>query len=111
MICGSGRFPGEGISYPFQYSWAFLVAQLVKNLPTMPETWIQALGWEYPLEAGVATHSNILAWRIPMDRGAWGLQSMGSQRARHDCRAECSAAHVYYIAFVIKNIPIKKTPS
>ena len=50
-----------------------LVAQLVKNLPAMQETWVQSLGWEDPLEEGMTTHSNILAQRIPMeeDRGAW----------------------------------------
>ena len=47
------------------------VAQMVDNLPAMPETWVQSLGWEDPLEEGMATHSSILAWRIPMDRGAW----------------------------------------
>ena len=67
----SGRSPGEGIGYPLQYSWASLVAQMVKNLPAMQETWVQSLGWEDPLEEGMATHSSILAWRIPMDRGAW----------------------------------------
>ena len=51
--------------------WASLVAQLVKNLPAMQETWGQSLGWEGLLEKGMATHSSILAWRIPMDRGAW----------------------------------------
>ena len=51
--------------------WASLVAQTVKNLPTMWESWVQSLGWEDPLEEGMATHSNILAWRIPMNRGAW----------------------------------------
>ena len=60
-----GRSTGEGIGYPFQYSWAFLVAQLAKNLPTMRETWVQSLGWEDPLQKGMATHSSILAWRIP----------------------------------------------
>ena len=50
----------------------------------MRETWVQSLGWEDPLEEGMATHSSILAWRTPMDRGAWGLQSMGSQRVGHD---------------------------
>ena len=64
-IPGSGRSPGEGIDYPLQYSWASLVAQLVKNLPAMWETWVQSLGWEDSLEKGKATHSNILAWRIP----------------------------------------------
>ena len=50
--------------------WASLVAQRVKNLPAMWETWVQSLGWEDPLEEGMATHLRILAWRIPMDRGA-----------------------------------------
>ena len=52
---------GEGIGYLLQYSWASLVAQLVKNPPAMQETWIQPLGWEDPLEKGKATHSSILA--------------------------------------------------
>ena len=68
---GSGRSPGEGMGYPLQDSWASLVAQMVKNPPTTWETWVQSLGWKDPLEEGMATHSNILAWRIPMDRGAW----------------------------------------
>ena len=51
--------------------WASLVAQRVKNLPAMQETWIRNLGQEDPLEQEMATHSSILAWRIPMDRGAW----------------------------------------
>ena len=63
-----GSIPGlgrEGIGYPLQYSWASLVAQLVKNLPAMCKTWVRSLGWEDPLEKGTATHSSILAWRIP----------------------------------------------
>ena len=51
--------------------WALLVAQLVKNSPAMQETPVQFLGWEDPLEASMTTHSSILAWKIPMDRGAW----------------------------------------
>ena len=47
------------------------MAQKVKNLPAMQETWVQSLGWEDPLEQDMATCSSILAWRIPMDRGAW----------------------------------------
>ena len=47
------------------------MAQTVKDLPAMQETWIQALGWEDPLEEGMASHFSILAWRIPMDKGAW----------------------------------------
>ena len=72
---GSERSIGEGIAYPLQYSWASLVTQLVKNLPAMRETWVPSLGWEDPLEKGKATHSSILAWRIP-----WTVQSMGSQK-------------------------------
>ena len=63
-IPGSGRSPGEGIGYPFLYSWASLVAQMVKNLSAVQETWVQSLDWEDPLEKGMATHSSILAWRI-----------------------------------------------
>ena len=70
-IPGSGRSAGEGIGCPLQYSWASLVAQLVKNPPTMQETWVQSLGWEDPPEKGKTTHSSILAWR-------------GSQRMGHD---------------------------
>ena len=61
MIPGLGRSGGEGIGYPLQYSWASLVAQLVKNPPAMWETWVQPLVWEDLLEEGMATHSSILA--------------------------------------------------
>ena len=71
LIPGSGRSAGEGIGYPLQYSWASLVAQLVKNLCAMRETWVRSLGWEDTLEEGMATHSSIFAWRIPIDRSAW----------------------------------------
>ena len=60
-IPGPGRSAGEGIGYPLQYSWASLVAQLVKNLPAMLETWVQSLGWEDSLEKGRATNSSIMA--------------------------------------------------
>ena len=53
------------------FKYTLLVAQMVKNLPAMRETWVRSLGWEDPLEEGMATHSSILAWRIPKDRGAW----------------------------------------
>ena len=69
---GLGRSAGEGIVYPLQYSWAPLVAQLVKNLPALWETWVQSLGWEDPLEKGTATHSSILAC------SPWGC------KVRHD---------------------------
>ena len=76
-IPGSGRSPGEGIDYPLQYSWASLVAQLVKNPAALQETWVWSLGWEDPLDKGRATHSSILAWRIP-----WTVESRGLQRVR-----------------------------
>ena len=63
---------------------ASLVAQLVKNPPAMQETWVKFLGWENPLEEGVATHSSILVWRIPWTEEPNGLQSIGSQRVGHD---------------------------
>ena len=61
----SRRSPGEGNGYALQYSWASHVAQLVKNPPAMQKTWVQFLGWEDPLEKRKATHSSVLAWRIP----------------------------------------------
>ena len=64
--------------------WASLVAQLVKNLSAMQETWIRSLGWEDLLEEGMATHSSILTWRIPMTEEPGKLQSMGLQRVGHD---------------------------
>ena len=68
-IPGSGRSPGEGIGYPLQYSWASLVAQMVKNLPAMQENWVRYVSWEDPLEEVMATHSSILAWRILWTEG------------------------------------------
>ena len=65
LIPGSGRSAGEGIGYPLQYSWVSLVAQLVKNPPTMQETLVGFLGWEDPLEKGTTTYSSILAWGSP----------------------------------------------
>ena len=62
---GLGRSAGERIGYPLQYSWASLVAQLVKNLPAVWEIWVQYLDWEDPLEKEKETHSSILAWRTP----------------------------------------------
>ena len=64
--------------------WAALVAQRLKCLPAMLETWVRSLGWDDPLEKEMATHSSILAWRIPWTEEPGGLQSMGSQRVGHD---------------------------
>ena len=63
---------------------ASLVVQTVKNPPAMWETWVQSLGWGEPLEEGMATHSSILAWRIPWTEEPSGLQSTGSQRVKRD---------------------------
>ena len=62
----------------------FLVIQMVKNLRAVQETWVQSLGWEDLLEKEMATHSSILAWRMPWTEEPGGLQSMGSQRVGHD---------------------------
>ena len=109
LIPGLGRSAGEGKGYPPQYpglensrdcivhglaesdtterlslSWASLVAQMVKHLPTTWETWVRSLGWEDPLEKEMATHSSIHAWKIPLAKEPSELQSMGLQRVRHD---------------------------
>ena len=73
------------ISYLLKiYTWASLVAQMVKNMPALQETQVLSLGWEDPLEKGIATHSSILAWRIPRTEEPDRLQSMRSQRVGHD---------------------------
>ena len=81
-IPGSGRSAAEGIGYPLQYSWASLVAQLVKNPPVRQKTWVQSLGWEDPLEEDTAMHSSILAWRIPRDRGSWWATVLGFTKSQ-----------------------------
>ena len=70
-ISGSGRSTGEGIGYPHKYSWASLVAQLVKNRTAVWETWVRSPGWEDPLRKGTATHSSILVRKIP-----WGSKEL-----------------------------------
>ena len=84
MIPGLGRSTGEGIGYPIQYSWASLVAQLVKNPPAMQETQetrVQSPGLEDPLEEEMAAHSSILAWRIPWTEEPGGSWSMGHKES------------------------------
>ena len=91
-IPGSGRSTGEGIGCPLQYSWASLVAQVVKNPPAMWKTWVRSLGWEDPLGKAKATHSSILALRIP-----WTVWSMRSQNVGHNWAtftfSECTDAN------------------
>ena len=65
LIPGLERSPEEGHDNPLQYSWASFVALLVKNQPAMWETWVPSLGWKDPLKKGKATHSSVLAWRMP----------------------------------------------
>ena len=64
--------------------WASLVAQIVKNLPETWETRLRSLGWDDPLEDGMATHSSVLAWKIPKDRGAWWTTVHGVAKVGHD---------------------------
>ena len=82
-IAELGRCPGEGIGYPLQYSCASLVARMVKNLPTVWETWVQSLGWKDPWKAWQPTPV-FLAGESPWTEKPGGLESMGSQRVGHD---------------------------
>ena len=80
-------WPPLRLSYLFIYLFDYLrssslVAQMVKNPPAIWETWIQSLGWENPMEEGMTTHSSILAWRIPMDRGAWWVTVCGVTKSQ-----------------------------
>ena len=81
----SGRYAGEGIGYPLQYSWASLVAKLVKNPLAMQEIWVQSLGWEDPLEKGKATHSSIMDLYSP-----WGHKESDTTERLSLC---CSWRH------------------
>ena len=83
---GSGRSPGERIGYPLQYSWASLVAQIVKNPPAMQKTWVR------PLEEGTATHFSI-AWRISMDKEAWRTTVHGVAKSQTQLSNKHSTQH------------------
>ena len=74
-----GAYVRAGFRKALHNPWAALVAQAVKNLPAVQETWVQSLGWEDSLAEGVATHSSILAWRIPWTEEPGRLESIGSQ--------------------------------
>ena len=85
MLCGSLDRRGVlGRMNTCIHRWAFLAAQMVKNLPAMQETRVRSPGWEDPLEKGKATHFSILAWRILMDRGTWRTTVQGVQTVGHD---------------------------
>ena len=82
------------------WNWGFPHGSAVKNLPTMPETWVQSLSGEDPLEEEMATHSSVLAWEIPGTEESGGLQSLGLQRVRHDSSdlaQHSTAQHKRYI--------------
>ena len=87
-IPGSGRSAREGIGYPLQFSWAFLVAQLVKNLPAMPETWVWSMGWENPLEKGKATHSIFRPGEFHGLYNPWGCKELDMTERLSYCMHE-----------------------
>ena len=78
-----GYIPSSGFAKSYGILRKSLVAQMVKNLPPVQETWVQFLGQEDPLEKGMATHSSILAWRIPIDRGTWQAAVHGVKKSQH----------------------------
>ena len=103
-IPGLGRSTREGIGYSLQCSWASLVTWLVKNPPAMQETWVQSLDWEDPLGKGMATHSSILAWRIPWTEESlvgyspWGhKQSDTTEQLSLTLTIICQALYVHYL--------------
>ena len=89
----SGR---EDLEYIIIY-WTSLVAQMVKHLPTVRETWVRSLGWEDLLEKEINTHSSTLAWKIPWTEEPGRLQSMGLQRFRHDWATSLHSLHSYIL--------------
>ena len=82
-IPGSGRSTAEGIGYPFQHSWASLVAQLVKNLPAMQETWVRSLGWEDPLGKGKGYPLKYSGLENAMDYSPWGHKELDTTEPFH----------------------------
>ena len=80
-VPGLGRSPGEGIGYPLQYLWTSLVAQMVKNLPAMKETWIQSLGWEDPMEEGMPSHPLFLPGEFHGQRSLAGYSPWGHKES------------------------------
>ena len=105
LIPGSGRSPGEGIGYPLQYSWATIWWLRQRNLPATQEIWIRSLGWEAPLEEGMATHSSNLAWetswteeprsvsRFSHSVVSDSLRPHESQHARPPCPSQTPGVH------------------
>ena len=97
QFLGREDSPGEGIGYPLKYSWASLVTQMVKSPLAMQETWVRSLGWEDPREEEMTTLSSILAWRIPMDRGAWQVTVHGVAESGMTKRLSTSTHKIFLI--------------
>ena len=100
MYCSIGFFFFLVMS--FLGFWGFflrasLLAQSIKNLPAVQETWVRSLGWEGPLETEMTTHSSILAWKISWTQEPGGLQSMGSQRVGHDWATNINTLHFWFL--------------
>ena len=105
LIPGLGKSPGEGIGYPLQYSWATIWWLRKRNLPAMQEIWIRSLGWEDPLEEGMATHSSNLAWETSWTEEPWSVSRFShsvvsdslrpheSQHARPPCPSPTPGVH------------------
>ena len=89
--------------------WTSLVAQMVKRLSTMQETWVRSLGWEDPLEKEMATHSSTLAWKIPCTEEPCRLQSMWSQRVRHDWAMASYHMHICQVVRITHRISVMIT--
>ena len=109
----SGRSPGEGIGYSPQCSWASLVAQLVKNLPALWETWVRSLGWEDPLKKGKATHSSILAWSLYVHgvTKSWTQLSLYVLRMEIASTLKCFVRSKQVIFIKVSNIVPDEFPS
>ena len=89
----------------------FMLAQRLKRLPPMRETWVRSLGWEDPLEEEMVTHSSILAWRIPWTEKPSRLQSTGSQRVGHDRATSLSLSFSFYTSYILSVLLISLLPS
>ena len=87
---------------PWKHLYCCLVAQTVKHLPTMRETWVRSLGWEDPLEKEMAAHSSILAWKIPWTAEPGRLPSMGSQRVGHNWATSLSLSQCLLLHYTHK---------
>ena len=105
------KIPWRRDSLPTPVFMASLVSQMAKNLPAVWETWVWSLGWEDSLEEGMATHSSVPAWSIPMDRGAWRASVHGVTKSRHDWVTKHSTSTRIFIATLFVIAPNWKLPS